>query len=67
MGLIMMLAFLVDQAQLLCCRLYQAAKKSSGTFAVFWEKMRALFDFFEIKTWEQFFLSIAQKKWINST
>jgi hypothetical protein len=67
MGLIMMLAFLVDQAQLLCCRLYQAAKKSSGTFAVLWEKMRTLFDFFEIKTWEHFFLSIAKKKWVDST
>jgi hypothetical protein len=67
MGLIMMLAFLVDQAQLLCCRLYQTAKQSSGTFAALWEKMRTLFDFFEIKTWEQFFSSIAKKKWVNST
>lgn len=67
MGLMMILAFLVDQTQLLCCRLYQTAKKSSGTFAVLWEKMRTLFDFFVIKTWEQFFLSIAQKKWIDST
>jgi len=36
----MMLAFLVDQAQLLCYHLYQMAKKSAGTFASLWEEKK---------------------------
>ena len=39
----MMLAFLVDQVQQLCCPLFQAAWAKWGSKRLLWEKMRALF------------------------
>lgn len=61
LGLIMMLAFLVDQTQLLCCRLFQHAKNTRKTFYNFWGKMRAMFCFSYISSWEEFFVCIAHK------
>jgi hypothetical protein len=40
---LMMLAFLVDQVQQLCCPLFQAAWATWGSKRLRWEKMRALF------------------------
>ena len=40
---LMMLAFLVDQIQQLCCPLFQAAWAKWGSKRLLWEKMRALF------------------------
>lgn len=40
---LMMLAFLVDQVQQLCCPLFQAAWARWGSKRLLWEKMRALF------------------------
>jgi hypothetical protein len=42
-ALLMMLAFLVDQVQQLCCPLFQAAWAKWGSKRLLWEKMRALF------------------------
>jgi hypothetical protein len=39
----MMLAFLVDQVQQLCCALFQAAWAKLGSKRLLWERMRALF------------------------
>jgi hypothetical protein len=41
-AILMMLAFLVDQAQQLCCPLFQAAWAKWGSKRLLWEKMRAL-------------------------
>src|SRR6266436_2858976 len=40
---IMMLAFLVDQTQQLCCALFQAVWAKLGSKRLLWERMRALF------------------------
>ena len=40
---LMMLAFLVDQVQHLCCPLFQAVWAKWGSKRLLWEKMRALF------------------------
>ena len=40
---LMMLAFLVDQVQQLCCPLFQAAWAQWGSKRLLWEKMRAYF------------------------
>ena len=58
MGIMMMLAFLVDQAQLLCCKLFQQAKEISATFYKTWERIRSRFLIFYINSWEQLFCSI---------
>ena len=39
----MMLAFLVDQTQQLCCALFQAVWAKLGSKRRLWERMRALF------------------------
>jgi hypothetical protein len=39
----MMLAFLVDQVQQLCCPLFQAAWAKWGSKRLLWAKMRAYF------------------------
>jgi hypothetical protein len=41
-ALLMMLAFLVDQVQQLCCPLFQAVWAKLGSKRLLWEKMRAL-------------------------
>jgi hypothetical protein len=42
-AVLMMLAFLMDQVQQLCCPLFQAAWAKWGSKRLLWEKMRALF------------------------
>ena len=42
-AILMMLAFLVDQAQQLCCALFQAVWAKLGSKRMLWERMRALF------------------------
>ena len=42
-ALLMMLAFLVDQVQQLCCPLFQAVWAKMGSKRRLWERMRALF------------------------
>jgi hypothetical protein len=42
---VMMLAFLVDQAQQLCCALFQAVWAKLGSKRLLWERMRALLSF----------------------
>ena len=42
-AMLMMLAFLVDQTQQLCCNLFQNVWKKSGSKRALWEKIRSLF------------------------
>ncbi len=62
MGLIMMLVFLIDQTQLLCCKLFQHARKTARTFYGLWETMRSMFKFFYFTTWEYFIYCIAHRE-----
>src|SRR4030067_3803866 len=47
---IMMLAFLVDQVQQLCCPLFRAVWKKLESKRDLWERMRALFYDFELES-----------------
>lgn len=67
MSFLMVLAFLIDQLQLICCDLYQDAKRKTGTFSSLWEKMRSLFCYIELINWKDFLEIIARKKHINSS
>ena len=49
-AMLMMLAFLVDQTQQLCCPLFRAAWQKLGSKRELWERMRALFKDFEFKS-----------------
>jgi hypothetical protein len=48
----MMLAFLVDQAQELGCRLWQAARARFRSRTSLWERLRVLFTGFYIPDWK---------------
>lgn len=50
--LLMMLVFLIDQTQWLCCAVYQKAKEKAQRFAKLWETFRGLMTHFEIDSWE---------------
>ena len=45
MTMLMMLAFLIDQVQQLCCKVYQKARKHVGNFSVLFQKIRVLVDY----------------------
>ena len=52
---LMMLAFLVDQVQQLCCPLFQAVWTKLGSKRRLWEKMRALFDQYALESMQHLF------------
>src|ERR671925_1625230 len=52
---LMMLAFLVDQIQELCCATFQAARKARHSRTSLWQWMRSLFTGYYIESWRQFF------------
>jgi hypothetical protein len=62
MGLIMLLVFLVDQTQLLCCKLFQHARDTERTFYSLWGTMKYMFKFFYLTAWEDFIYCIAHKE-----
>src|SRR5919108_2803560 len=54
-AMLMMLAFLVDQAQQLCCALFQAVWLKLGSKRLLWERMRALFYTYALMSMRQLF------------
>src|SRR5713101_2681236 len=52
---VMMLAFLVDQTQQLCCALFQAVWAKLGSKRMLWERMRALFYDYAFASMRQLF------------
>lgn len=60
--LLMMLAFLVDQIQQLCCPLFQAAWKKWKSKRSLWEKVRSKFHEFHIDTMEELYRSLLDHK-----
>ena len=57
-AMLMMLAFLVDQAQQLACPLFQAVLKKEGSRKRLWEHMRALFFALEFSSMEDIFRAL---------
>jgi hypothetical protein len=54
-AMLMMLAFLVDQTQQLCCALFQAVWAKLGSKRLLWERMRALFYDYALASMRQLF------------
>ena len=54
-AMLMMLAFLVDQVQQLCCPLFRAVWAKLGSKRRLWEKMRALFYDYALESMQQLF------------
>src|SRR5216683_1759728 len=54
-AMLMMLAFLVDQTQQLCCALFQAVWAKLGSKRLLWERMRALFYDYRLESMRELF------------
>jgi hypothetical protein len=65
--LLMLLAFLIDQAQGIACNLFQAVKKRSGSCRGMWEKMRVLFQCLQIPSWERFYQFMTSKELLDTS
>jgi hypothetical protein len=61
-GMLMFLAFLVDQVQQRCCGLFQAALKKMKRKLYFWNKLRTLFEEFYVDSWADMFIGMAGMK-----
>ena len=59
--MLMILAFLIDQVQLLCCSYFGRCKKAMGAYRELWQNMRALFQFFCFRDWEHFYRAILKE------
>ena len=56
---LMMLAFLVDQVQQMCCPLFQAARDKCRCKSALWEKIRSIFACFLVPSMEEILGRIA--------
>lgn len=61
-GILMFLAFFIDQVQQRCCGLFQAAVKKAGSRARFWRRQQSIFTELYIASWEDLFHWMVDKK-----
>lgn len=57
-GMLMMLAFFIDQVQEHCCEIFKSARNKFKTRIGLWQKMRSLFFEYGIASWEDLFNAI---------
>jgi hypothetical protein len=61
---LMMLAFLFDQLQEHCCRLFQGARERCVSRISLWQLMRSMYRYVHFQDWSSFISAIAQpRKW----
>jgi hypothetical protein len=65
--MLMMLAFLIDQVQEVCCSLFRRCKKFAGTYRCLWDSMRTLFRYVRVSDWETFYLVIVKEKPLDTS
>jgi hypothetical protein len=65
--LLMMLAFLIDQVQEICCTLYQRCRKFARTYQNLWMYMRTLFHYVRLTSWENFYLMLIKENPLNTS
>jgi hypothetical protein len=65
--MLMMLAFLIDQVQEICCSLFQRCRKRAGTYRNLWEEMKTLFKLVRLRSWENFYQILAGDKQLDTT
>ena len=58
MTMLMMLAFLIDQVQQLCCKVYQKARKHVGKLVTLFEKVRVLTEMLVFNSWQHLYTFI---------
>jgi len=65
--LLMMLSFLIDQVQEICCSLFQQCRKFARIYYNLWANMRTLFHFVKLGNWENFYLMLSKQKPLNTS
>jgi len=65
--MLMMLAFLIDQVQEVCCTLYRKCRSALHTYRELWENMRVLFRRLNLISWENFYLMLVDEMPLNSS
>lgn len=60
-AILMFLAFMIDQLEESFCELFQAARTIKRTKYSLWEKIRSLFDMFNIDNWTELILGVMKK------
>jgi hypothetical protein len=65
--MLMMLAFLVDQVQQICCALYQRCRKKLFTYRALWSSMETVFKMVILKDWETFYLILTKEIKLNTS
>jgi hypothetical protein len=58
-GMLMLLAFFVDQVQELSCHLFKQARERYRSRTSLWERMRAFFMCYFIESWHDLFTAIS--------
>lgn len=58
MTMLMMLAFLIDQVQQLCCKTYQKARHHAGRLTTLFERVKVLIGFGVFDSWHQLYTFI---------
>ena len=67
LAVIMMLVFLIDQLQRLCCTLFQKAVERLKRLSYLWQEMRTFFGRLKFENWEEFLRAIAYDVEISYT
>lgn len=65
--MLMILAFLIDQIQGVCCDLYRKCRTVLHTYRGLWEHMRVLFHRIVMSSWEIFYLILAKEMVLNTS
>lgn len=60
-AILMMLAFLIDQVQELCCRVFQHVRQAMQSRTALWERMRAFFTDFRIADWQTLWRALIKR------
>lgn len=58
MTMLMVLSFLIDQVQQLCCKVYQQARKHAGRLTTLFERVRVLTGMVVFKSWHHLYTFI---------
>lgn len=65
--MLMMLAFLIDQIQEICCPLFRRCRAVLRTYRDLWNNMRVFFRRLDLGSWEKFYLILADEGCLNSS
>jgi hypothetical protein len=65
--MLMMLAFLIDQIQEICCPLFRKCKSVLCTYRELWENMRVLFRRINLLSWDNFYAILANEGILNTS